>query len=127
MSHVSHSTRATTDLSEFEQIHECIEHATHYLPTQGPIKVFVHHNTLHAFEDLTFEEGVLAGLQVFGCEPYFSEERYREEMSRGRIRMEDIEAVLEGYLGDEADRLVANSGTRYAFRLAMLRDRKSVV
>jgi uncharacterized protein YbcC (UPF0753/DUF2309 family) len=121
MNHVSHATRATTEFSEAEQIRSFIEHATHYLPTQGPIKVFVHHNTLHAFEDLNFEDGVLAGLQLFGCEPYFSEERYREEVSRGRIRMEDIEAVLEEDLGDEADRLVANAGTRYALRLAMLR------
>ncbi len=112
---------ATKELSETEEIRSLIEHAVHYLPTQGPIKVFVHHNTLHAFEHLEFEEGVLAGLEVFGCEPYFSEERYREEMSRGRIRMEDIEAVLQEDMGDEADRLVANSGTRYALRLAMLR------
>ena len=116
----THSSKAFLGSTESDHIHACIQHAIHYLPTQGPIKVFVHHNTLHAFENLTFEEGVLAGLQVFGCEPYFSEERYREEMSRGRIRMEDIEAVLEDDLGDEADRLVANSGTRYAFRLAML-------
>jgi uncharacterized protein len=121
MSHTSHSTHATAALSEVEEIRSCIEHAIHYLPTQGPIKVFVHHNTLHAFEDLVFEEGVLAGLQLFGCEPYFSEERYREEMSRGRIGMEDIAAVLQEDLGEDADRLVANSGTRYALRLAMLR------
>ncbi len=118
---MSHSTRATAELSETEQIRSFIDHAIHFLPSQGPIKVFVHHNTLHAFEDLVFEEGVLAGLHVFGCEPYFSEERYREEMSRGRIRMEDVEAVLREDLGDESDRLVANSSTRYALRLAMLR------
>ena len=114
-------TSRIAESSDAAQIRECVHHATHLLPAQGPIKVFVHHNTLHAFEDVPFEEGVLAGLEIFGCEPYFSEERFRDELCRGRIRIEDIEAVLLESLGDEADRLVANSGTRYALRLAMLR------
>ncbi len=97
-----------------------IEHAIHLLPTQGPIKVFVHHNTLHAFEAHCFEEGVLEGLKTFGCEPYFTEKRYREELAKGRIQLQDLEAVVLEDLGDEADRLVASFGTLYALRLAML-------
>ncbi len=103
-----------------QRIRDIVEHATHLLPSQGPIKVFVHHNTLHAFEDRTFEEGVLAGLQVFGCEPYFSEQRYREEMARERILEQDIVAELLDDLGDDADCLIASFGTRYNLRLAML-------
>lgn len=92
----------------------------HRLPSQGPITVFVHHNTLHAFEHLDFDEGVQAGGRLFGCHAYLPEERYREKLERGRIRVEDLDAVLQEDLGDEADRLVANFGTRYALRLAML-------
>lgn len=106
--------------SQTDRIQQAIEHATHYLPSQGPIKVFVHHNTLHAFEDLKFDQGVLKGLEKYGCEPYFSEARYRQEMAKGRIRQEDLESVLIDDLGDEADRLVASFGTRYGLRLAML-------
>ncbi len=98
-----------------------IEHAAHYLPAQGPITVFVHHNTLHAFEHLGFDNGVKAGGRLFGCHAYLPEQRYREKLERGRIRLEDLEAVLIDDLGDEADRLVASFGTRHALRLAMLR------
>jgi hypothetical protein len=51
------------------QLREIIEHASHYLPAQGPIKVFIHHNTLHAFEHLPFDVGVKAGAKLFGCQP----------------------------------------------------------
>jgi uncharacterized protein YbcC (UPF0753/DUF2309 family) len=101
-------------------LQQVIEHAAHFLPAQGPITVFVHHNTLHAFESLGFDEGVKAGGRLFGCHAYLPEERYRQKLQRGRIRVEDLEAVLIDDLGDEADRLVASFGTRYALRLAML-------
>ncbi len=99
---------------------QAIEHAAHFLPAQGPITVFVHHNTLHPFEHLGFDEGVKAGGRLFGCHAYLPEERYRQKLQRGRIRVADLEAVLIDDLGDEADRLIASFGTRYALRLAML-------
>ncbi|MEZ6134451.1 MAG: DUF2309 domain-containing protein [Pirellulaceae bacterium] len=101
-------------------VRHSIEHATHLLPSQGPISVFVHHNTLHAFEELPFAEAVVAGGKLYHCEPYLSEDRFRHELSRGRIRIVDLESVLLDDLGDAASTLVATFGTRYALRLAML-------
>ncbi|VAX42047.1 Hypothetical transmembrane protein coupled to NADH-ubiquinone oxidoreductase chain 5 homolog [hydrothermal vent metagenome] len=103
-----------------EQLKHQIEHAAHYLPAQGPITVFVHHNTLHAFEEMPFDSGVQTGGELFGCHPYLPEEKYRQYLEEDRIRTVDLEAVLLDDLGEEADRLVASFGTRYALRLAML-------
>jgi uncharacterized protein len=80
---------------QLERLRQAIEHASHLLPAQGPITVFIHHNTLHAFESMTFDEGVRRGGAIFGCEPYLSEQRYREALTRGRIRFADLRAVLE--------------------------------
>lgn len=102
------------------QIEHAIEHAKHYLPTQGPISIFVHHNTLHAFEDLPFDEAVLEGGCRYRCEPYLSEDRYRAELNRGRISLDDLREILMNDLGDDADTLVSTFGTRYTLRLAML-------
>jgi len=97
-----------------------IEHAAHYLPSQGPISVFVHHNTLHAFEDRPFARAVVEARTLYGAEPYLPEETFRRELARGRILPDDLSWALMEDLGDEADRLIGFMGTRFHLRLAML-------
>lgn len=103
-----------------EQLQRAIEHAAHYLPAQGPITAFVHHNTLHAFEHLPFEEAVVRGASTFGCHPYLLEESYREKLKAGRIRQADIQAALIDDLGERGDELLGFLGTRYQLRLNIL-------
>ncbi|MGE3808586.1 MAG: DUF2309 domain-containing protein, partial [Gemmataceae bacterium] len=97
-----------------------LEHAAHLLPAQGPINVFIHHNTLHGFEDLTFEEAVIKGGRIFGCEAYLSEDRFRQELDRGRIRLSDLERVVREDLGERAEERVLGSCTKLELWLAML-------
>ncbi|HKB41622.1 MAG TPA: DUF2309 domain-containing protein [Gemmataceae bacterium] len=100
-----------------------IEHAAHLLPAQGPITVFIHHNTLHALEDLPFTQAVKKAATVFGCQPYLTVDRYRQELRRGRIRVADLEAVLRENLGALSEEKVLWSCTRLELRLAMLQYR----
>ena len=118
--HGSHIDSAETPMSNQDRILQAIEHAAHLLPSQGPISIFVHHNTLHAFEEQGFDDAVKQGWTLFGCQPFLSEARYRDELSQGRIELEDVRAVLLDELGDRSDFLVGFMGTRYHFRLAML-------
>ena len=83
---------------------------------QGPIGVFVHHNTLHAFEHLPFEQAVVEASHLFGAEPYMAEADYRKELARGRIRLDDIDAVL----GSEPDAFVFPQLSRRSMRRAMM-------
>ncbi|MBK6541009.1 MAG: DUF2309 domain-containing protein [Flavobacteriales bacterium] len=78
-----------------EALRQAVDHAAHYLPIQGPIGVFIHHNTLHAFQHLPFEEAVVKAAELFGTEPFMQEQAYRSELARGRVREEDLIAVLE--------------------------------
>ncbi|HND18186.1 MAG TPA: DUF2309 domain-containing protein [Acidobacteriota bacterium] len=73
---------------------QAIDHAAHYLPAQGPIGVFIHHNTLHAFQHLPFETAVREAMHTFGTRPYLTEAQYQAERRRGRIVEADIDAVL---------------------------------
>ncbi|HEX4229451.1 MAG TPA: DUF2309 domain-containing protein [Bryobacteraceae bacterium] len=98
------------------RLRQAVNHAAHLLPMQGPIGVFVHHNTLHAFQNLPFEEAVIQSAQIFGAEPYMSEAAYRSELSRGRIRLEDVDAVLKS----EPDEMVFPRLSRRSLRQAMM-------
>ncbi|MCA9148379.1 MAG: DUF2309 family protein, partial [Planctomycetales bacterium] len=110
----------TTDHDDLEELKHKLEHAAHLLPSQGPITVFVHHNTLHAYESISFFEAARIGAERFQCETYFPESRYRQEMSRGRISMEDITAVLRDELGTDENTQIANLTTRQELRQTMM-------
>lgn len=113
-------TEAEKPSDHLTKLHEVIERAAHLLPAQGPITVFIHHNTLHGFEELPFHEAVKQGARVFGCQPYLTEDRYREELRRGRIRFDKLGRVLAQDLGPRARDAVPCFGTRLELRLAML-------
>lgn len=122
MTHLpSHAVRRST--SGLDSLRHAIEQAAHLLPSQGPLKRFVHHNTLHALEDLPFDEAVKQASRIFGCHVYPSEVQFHRLLVGGRIRLEDLAAVLREDLGEHAGQVVVplDNGTRFDLRLAMLR------
>jgi uncharacterized protein YbcC (UPF0753/DUF2309 family) len=102
--------------SREDRLRRAVDHAAHLLPMQGPIGVFVHHNTLHAFQDLPFEQAVIEASHLFGGEPYMSEAEYRAELARGRIQPSDIDAVLNS----EPDAMVFPRLSRHSLRRALI-------
>ena len=108
--------RSYANPSRLDRLRCAVEHAAHLLPMQGPIGVFVHHNTLHAFEHLPFEEAVIQAAQLFGAEPYMSEAAYRAELARGRIQLVDVDAVLDR----EPDSFIFARLNRSSLRRAMI-------
>ncbi len=111
---------SSSEASSYHNLEHLIEHAAHLLPAQGPITVFVHHNTLHAFEQLPFDEALKSASAAYDCHPFLPEAFYQSEVARGRIGRDDLEAVLIDDLGEDADFLIGFMGTRYHLRLAML-------
>ena len=89
-----------------------IDDLAHLLPAQGPISIFIHHNTLHAFEHLPFEEAVERAADELGREPFLAEPRYREKLASGRILARDVEALLVQQLGARGAVDVAGVGFR---------------
>lgn len=100
-----------------EKLRHVLDHAAHYLPAQGPIGVFVHHNTLHAFQHQDFEKSVIEAANLFKAEPFLSEEAYQNDRARGRILDEDIDDVLSREPDAE---IIPGQLTRRQLRRALL-------
>ncbi len=49
----------------------------HFLPAQGPLKDFIHHNTLHAFQHLKFFDALSRASKLFGYKVSLSLYEYR--------------------------------------------------
>ncbi len=109
--------------AELDSTRQLILNAAELLPTQGPINAYVFLNMLQGLEEMKFEDGVRRGLQLFGCQSYLTEDQYREKLARGRIRPEDLDAVLREDLGERSDESIAGLTTRFQLRRMMLEHR----
>ena len=102
---------------KYPSISEMIERAAHILPSQSPLHAFVHHNTLHAFEDLPFKEALRAASETFNAEPFMSEQYFAEAVQNGRIMVKDIEFIVNDQISDLDNTIFRGAPTRRAILL----------
>lgn len=86
-----------TNSGERATLSSIIEDIAHYLPSQGPIKTFVHHNTLHHFEHLEFFDALDAAADIYGANTALPEATYQSFFEQGRITHGDINRALREY------------------------------
>ena len=72
-----------------------VAHASHLLPSQGPIGTFIHHNTLHGLQHLPFHDALAEGQRLLGGRGYLPTETFRGHHATGRISDDDIDAALD--------------------------------
>jgi uncharacterized protein len=71
-----------------------IHHLKHYLPAQAALKDFIHHNTLHAFQDRNFYDAITQASQIFGYKTSLSLVEYRELFRQKKISESALEKVI---------------------------------
>jgi len=79
-----------------------IHKLSHYLPSQGPLKDFIHHNTLHAFQHLKFHNALHQASSVFGFKTYLSLPEYRDLYSKKQISDKVLDKILVDRKGDSS-------------------------
>ena len=82
--------------------HDVLHRLHHYLPAQAALKDFVHHNTLHAFQQLNFHEALQKSSQIFGYKTYLSLDEFRSLYHAGKIREDVLEKCLLERKGKQA-------------------------
>ncbi len=97
----------------FKDLKEIIEYISHYLPSQGPVRTFIHHNTLHHFENQPFFEAVENAGQIYDAQAYLSEARYQSEYFTGRIENSDLNKSFDDFDYSEPDIFLNISNKRF--------------
>ncbi|MFD0989113.1 YbcC family protein [Mariniflexile jejuense] len=77
----------------FEE-HHVLHDLKHYLPAQNPLKDFVHHNTLHAFQQKHFFEALHEASEIFGYKTYLSLSDFRNRFLKNEISESVLDYVI---------------------------------
>ncbi|MBL7716520.1 MAG: DUF2309 domain-containing protein [Bdellovibrionales bacterium] len=82
---------------------EIIDDLSHWLPTQGPIKEFIHHNTLHAYQDRPFHVGVRVSRRMTGGRGNLKLHEYQDLYRHGEISDRALKWAVANVAHDSLD------------------------
>jgi uncharacterized protein YbcC (UPF0753/DUF2309 family) len=82
-------------------LHKIVHDLKHYLPAQAPLKDFIHHNTLHAFQRLKFFDAIHHASSIFGYQVSLSVVEYRTLHDKKRVNDQILERVILNRKGAE--------------------------
>ncbi|UTA69837.1 YbcC family protein [Emticicia sp. 21SJ11W-3] len=81
--------------------HHVLHELKHYLPSQTPLKDFIHHNSLHAFQSQKFYDAIYKASEIFGIEVAFPVNDYRALYKNGRIRADVLSKIIKDRKGEK--------------------------
>jgi len=90
-------TSILNDSSQNEKFDEkkIIHDLHHYLPTQNPLKDFVHHNSLHSFQEFSFHDAIFKANKTLGYRGYLQLSEYKKLFDSKKISDEAIEYSIK--------------------------------
>ncbi|HEX4355460.1 MAG TPA: DUF2309 domain-containing protein [Polyangiales bacterium] len=92
-----------------DDIDAMLARVAQWLPTQGPLKDFIHHNTLHEFQHLHFLDAVSAAARLYGANVAMPGTFYLDAYHDGRICESALTEALVHAFTDEGERSTARA------------------
>lgn len=87
--------------TQHKSIEKILHDIKHYLPSQKTLKDFIHHNSLHAFQEQKFYDGIFQASDIFGYKVTLQLHDYRELFQLGRIHERVIDRIIIEQKGSE--------------------------
>jgi uncharacterized protein len=87
----------------FDEAHT-LHQLKHFLPDQAPLKDFISHNTLQAFQHLNFYEALLQSSTVFGYNTFLSIQEYRNKFKAGIIKKEILQNSITKRVAENSEK-----------------------
>lgn len=94
------SSLPNAQISSFDE-HEVLHDLKHFLPSQAPLKDFIHHNTLHAFQNYKFHDGLRRASKILGYSVTLQLNEYRALYKSKRIGKATLERIIAERKGEE--------------------------
>jgi uncharacterized protein YbcC (UPF0753/DUF2309 family) len=101
LDHHASKSHSTGNEGQFD-LKAVVHELKHYLPAQSTLKDFIHHNTLHAFQNQKFHAGIRNAAEIFGYKVSLQLDEYREAFAKGKIRKDVLEQVIAENHGVES-------------------------
>lgn len=78
-----------------------IHKLAHFLPAQNPLKDFVHHNTLHAFQDKHFFTALQESSEIFGYKTFLPLSDFRKKLKNHEIDPAILDKIIYQKKGED--------------------------
>jgi len=90
----------SNSIHSFDEQH-MLHELKHFLPAQAPLKDFIHHNTLHGFQNLKFDKAIYNASAIFGYRVSLSLAEYRSLYDSGKINQTILEQEIVKRKGED--------------------------
>jgi uncharacterized protein len=88
-------------MEKINDLAHTIHEIKHYLPSQTPIKDFIHHNSLHAYQHLKFYDAIFQAQKTFGYQVSLPLADFRKLHESGRIKSSVIDKMIVDRFGEK--------------------------
>lgn len=83
---------------EIDDLESSLGYLRKFLPKQGPLEFFVHHNTFHELEYTSFKDALKIGAKLYGGKVLKSEQEYREHFCTGKVNAAVLDDLIRDFL-----------------------------